>query len=257
MSKRSGVAAAGGYCNRTVLRAPLPPRTTLVTRTRKDAVLGLPATPQPGSRRQYAPDKFTPESVRTDDTIPWREVTVFYGGKRRTLRSKELRGVLWQRGAGTQLLRLLVVAPTPSQLSPNARTSSRQPGYPLVNDLDLPVALLLKPISIAGRSRSITATKSNSSASPPPTFGMTVRSIACPAFMVAAYSTLLLAAPHAYGPQRTDHYPPSPGWQKRRRRPSCLDWLHLLRQQAGEHPDRDGKVDFTFDPVRLATKLAA
>lgn len=250
------VAVDGGFCNRTLFRADLP-RIVLVARARKDAVLCKPAAPRKGSRRRYAKRKFTPESVRTNPAIPWQKTAVFYGGKRRTLQYSQCHGVLWQGGAGLRPLRLLVVAPTPYQRSPNAPKSYRQPGYLLVNDLSLPVQVLLQAyldrwqIEVNHRDEKqligiVDAQVWND------------RSVdRLPAFMVAAYSFLLLASLHAYGPERTEQYLQPPRWQKRRQRPSCLDMLHLLRQQACERPDLYGKVDFTFDPLRLATKLAA
>jgi hypothetical protein len=77
------IAADGSYCNRTVFAASVE-KMEIVARARKDAVLCHAA--QEGSRRFYATEKFSPEHVRKDDDIAWKETKVFYGGKRRTIR---------------------------------------------------------------------------------------------------------------------------------------------------------------------------
>lgn len=105
-------------------------RVHLVARCRKDARLCFPALP--GGRRKYGQEKFRPEEVRKDESIPWRKAPVFLGGRRRTIRYKELRKVLWQGGAGMRLLRPIVIAPnlTNARLIPkptivSLRTCSR------------------------------------------------------------------------------------------------------------------------------------
>ena len=246
----------GGFCNRTLFRADLP-RTVILARARKDAVLCRPARKKPGSARVYGKRKFTPEKVRTNTAIAWQETTVFYGGQWRSVRYKEVRNVLWQGGAGRRPLRLIVVAPTPYQLSPAGPRYYRQPAYLLVNENELPSQTLLQAyfdrwqIEVNHRDEKqligiVDAQVWND------------RSVdRVPAFMAASYAFLLLAALEAYGPERTHHYIEPPLWQRRRRRPSCLDLLNLLRQQAAQRPDLYGKVDFHFDPTRLTTKLAA
>ena len=52
-----------------------------------------------GSRRFYSTEKFTPDEVRQEEG-PWKETKVFYGGKRRKVRYKEVAVVYWQGGAG-------------------------------------------------------------------------------------------------------------------------------------------------------------
>jgi hypothetical protein len=90
------LALDGSFCNRTCFRAPRD-RTEFIARARKDARLGGRA-PQP-SRRFYALETFTPDEVRQDDSSPWRQTKLFYGGKRRKIRYKEVPQVYWRRGA--------------------------------------------------------------------------------------------------------------------------------------------------------------
>ena len=103
------IAGDGSFCNRTVL-GTLPERTHLIVRTRKDAKLCFRAPL--GGRRVYAEQKFTPEEARQDEKIAWKTTKLFYGGKRRKIRYKEVPRLLWQTGARTRPLRLFVVAPT-------------------------------------------------------------------------------------------------------------------------------------------------
>src|SRR5512136_1511923 len=104
------VAGDGSFCNRTCLRAPRD-RTELLVRARKDAVLCFAAPP--GSRRFYDLHKFTPEQVRQEESRAWKTTQIFYGGKRRKVRYKEVKQIYWQGGARRVPLRLIVVAPTP------------------------------------------------------------------------------------------------------------------------------------------------
>lgn len=85
------IVGDGTFCNRTVLSGT-PDRVVLIARARKDAVLCFRA-PQ-GERRFYGQDKFTPDQVRLDETVAWRHTKIFYGGKRRKVRYKEVSGVL-------------------------------------------------------------------------------------------------------------------------------------------------------------------
>jgi hypothetical protein len=90
------VAADGSFCNRTVFTTPRD-RTELIARARQDAVLCFPA--EPGGRRFYGIDKFTPAQVRQDEAVAWQTTKVFYGGQRRKIRYKEVSPLYWQGGA--------------------------------------------------------------------------------------------------------------------------------------------------------------
>ncbi len=79
------MAVDGSFCNRTVFGASVD-KAEIIARGRKDAVLCFRALA--GSRRFYDTQKFTPESVRQNDSIPWNKPKIFYGGKRRRVRYK-------------------------------------------------------------------------------------------------------------------------------------------------------------------------
>jgi DDE superfamily endonuclease len=216
----------GSFCNRTMFRAKLD-RTDLIARCRKDARLCFPAPP--GGRRKYDPSVFTPEEVRQRQDIPWKSCKVYVGGKRRPVRYKEVKGVLWKRGGGTTELRLIVIAPTPYKLSKNSRTNYRKAAYFLTTDNDTPSKSLVQPcfdrwqIEINHRDEKdilgVGQAQVTSEQSIP----------RHPALAVASYSMLLLAALREFGPGRPDDYPVLPKWRKDSKRASFLDIVTRLR----------------------------
>jgi hypothetical protein len=228
------LAGDGSFCNRTCFRAPRD-RTELICRARKDAVLCWGATA--GSRRFYGTEKFTPEQVRQDETTRWKQTKVFYGGKWRKVRYKQVSGVYWEGGAGRCPLRLLVVAPTPYRKRKSSKLYYRLPAYLLTTDLKDPVKQLLQiyfdrwQIEVNHRDEKDTlgvgqAQLRNVKAVPKQ-----------PVLAVAAYSALLLASLIAFGAERGAAYEALPKWRKKAYRPSCLDLITLLRKEMAEHPE--------------------
>jgi hypothetical protein len=124
------LALDGSFCNRTVFAASVA-GVEVIARTRKDAVLCFP--PPPGGRRVYAAQTFTPEQGRQDASLLWKTTNLFYGGKRRKIRYKEMPGVLWQGGAQRRRLRLFVIAPTAYRKRQSGRLCYRQPAYLLTS----------------------------------------------------------------------------------------------------------------------------
>ena len=221
-------ALDGSFCNRTLFKAELD-RTQLLARCRQDARLCLPASP--GSGRRYAPETFTPEGVRQDGSRPWKKTRIWFGGKRRAVKYKEVRGVLWRRGAGTRPLRLIVLAPVPYKLSKHSRTYYRRPAYLLTTDPSSSVKRLVQTyfdrwqIEVNHRDEKdllgVGQAQLHSARSVP----------RHPAFVVASYSLLLLAGLRAFGPGRSSDYPELPKSRRNARRASLLDLLTLLRQE--------------------------
>jgi hypothetical protein len=87
------LAGDGSFCNRTCF-GDIPERSILLVRARKDAKLCFRA--EEGSRRFYAVEKFTPEQVRKDESRTYKTTKIFYGGKQRKVRYKEIAQVYWQ-----------------------------------------------------------------------------------------------------------------------------------------------------------------
>lgn len=247
--RRILVSVDGGYCNRTIFRADLD-RTDLAARCRKDAKLCRAAAP--GSKRIYSEETFTPELVRQDESIPWRSARVYYAGQWRNIDYKDVGPVLWQRGAGRRPLRLLVVRAQPHRPSPNGRTYYRSPAYLLTTDLGASAAAILQAyfdrwqIEVNHRDEKDLLGVGQAQV-------WSARSVPRqPAFVVAAYSLLLLAALRAFGPTRTAAFPNLPKWRKNGRRPSLLDLLTLLRQEIRQRLTAQGNEAPTGAPANAA-----
>jgi len=248
------LAVDGSFCNRTCLRAPRD-RTELIARARKDAVLCRGA--DDGSRRFYGLEKFTPERVRQDEAAPWKQTKVFYGGKWRRVRYKEVAVAYWQGGAGRCPLRLLVVAPTPYRQRKSSKLYYRKPAFLLTTDLKDSVKQLLQiyfdrwQIEVNHRDEKDTlgvgqAQLWNDKAVPKQ-----------PVLAVAAYSALLLASLIAFGAERGAAYEALPKWRKNAYRPSCLDLITLLRKEMAEHPALLKEFEFKVTETQLVRAAAA
>ncbi len=248
------LAGDGSFCNRTCFRAPRD-RTELICRTRKDAVLCMAATP--GTRRFYSAEKFTPEQVRQDAAQPWKQTKVFYGGKWRKVRYKEVSGVYWEGGAGRCPLRLFVVAPTPYRKRKSCKLYYHLPAYLLTTDLKDSAKQLLQiyfdrwQIEVNHRDEKDTlgvgqAQLRNLKAVPKQ-----------PVLAVAAYSALLLASLIAFGAERGAAYEALPKWRKKAYRPSCLDLITLLRKEMDEHPELLKELDIKITHKQLVRAAAA
>jgi len=247
------LAGDGSFCNRTCLRAQRD-RTELICRARKDAVLCFKATE--GSRRFYSTEKFTPDEVRQEEG-PWKETKVFYGGKRRKVRYKEVAVVYWQGGAGRCPLRLLVVAPTPYRKRKGRKLYYRRPAFLLTTDLTSSAKQLLQiyfdrwQIEVNHRDEKDTlgvgqAQLWNVKAVPKQ-----------PVLAVAAYSALLLASLIAFGAERGAAYEPLPKWRRKAYRPSCLDLVTLLRKEMAQHPELVKKFEVKITDQQLVRSAAA
>ena len=144
----------GGFCNRTLFRQPLD-RIEIVARARRDCRLCRAA--EPGGRRFYSTEQFTPDQIRQGEPVPWQQARIFHGGQWRDLRYKEVVPVYWRCGGAKRPLRLLVVAPVPYSSGKGKRKYYGQPLFCSPLTCIVPLPLCCKPTSIAGRSRSTTA----------------------------------------------------------------------------------------------------
>jgi len=227
------LAGDGSFCNRTCF-ADIPERSVLLVRARKDARLCFRAPAD--SRRFYALEKFTPEQVRQDDGRAWKTTKIFYGGKRRKIRYKEVGSVYWQRGAGQRPLRLIVIAPTPYRKSKSKKLYYRDPAYLLTSSLRDSAKQLLQiyfdrwQIEVNHREEKDTLGVGQAQL-------WNVHSVPKqPVLAVAAYSALLLASLQAFGAERGNAYAELPKWRRKARRPSALDLITLLRKEMAQQP---------------------
>jgi hypothetical protein len=248
------LAADGSFCNRTCFRE-VPERSVLVARARKDAKLCLRAPLH--TKRFYALEKFTPEQVRKDENRVWKTTKIFYGGKRRKTRYKEVKDVYWQRGAGKHAVRLIVIAPTPYRKSKSRRMYYREPAYLLTTDLHSPVTQLLQiyfdrwQIEVNHREEKDTLGVGEAQL-------WNVTSVPKqPVLSVAAYSALLLASLLAFGAERGAAYAQLPRWRRNARRPSCLDLVTLLRKEMMQPNSLLEPFGIELSPPQLVQAAAA
>ena len=220
------------FANKTMFKAELD-RTHMLARCRKDARLCFRAPK--GGRRKYAAEIFTPDQVRTQEERAWNRAQVYLEGKRRMVRYKEVKDVLWKRGAGTRSLRLIVIAPVPYRLSKNATRNYRDPAFFLTTDLKTSIKLLVQScfdrwqIEVNHRDEKDILGVGQAQVRSPQSIPRH------PALAVASYSLLLLAALKSFGPGRTEDYIEQPKWRKKRsKRPSFLDIVSKLRHEMDE-----------------------
>ena len=244
----------GSFCNRTCF-AEIPERSELLVRARKDAKLCFRSVA--GSRRFYEVAKFTPEQVRQDDSRGWKIARIFYGGKRRKVRYKEVTGVYWQRGAGMRRLRLIVIAPTPYRKSQSKKLYYRDPAYLLTSDLCGSSKQLLQiyfdrwQIEVNHREEKDTLGVGQAQL-------WNVTSVPKqPVLAVAAYSALLLASLRAFGAERGKAYAELPKWRRNARRPSCLDLITLLRKEMVQQSHLLAPLGFSLTDPALVQAAAA
>lgn len=239
----------GSYTNSTITRN-LPPACTYIGRIRKDAKLHhLPpiSTQEKVNGRPacYGKPAPTPEELRCEDLIPWREVPAFAAGKTHSFRIKTLDQVLWRKSGAKKVVRVVVIAPLGYRLRKGSRLLYRQPAYLICTDPELPVEELLqyylwrwgievnfrdeKTLLGAGQAQVRTAASNRH----------------LPAMIVAAYSLLWVAALrlHAQG-----HLPPGvqpPKWRTKKTLdphalPSTGDLLRTLRYEMWAQALRPG-----------------
>ena len=247
-------ALDGGFCNRVFFKEPLR-GIELLCRCRKDAVLCQKAGPEEG-RRFYSRTKFTPESLRTDESVPWQSATVRTGGREHTVRYKETRAY-WQGGAGKRELRLIVIAPTGYRLHQSGRLLYRQPAFLLSTDLERPAPELIQgyvdrwQIEVAHRELKDGFGSEDSQVRHEKSVPRH------PAFDVAVYAMLHLAALQTHGPRRTADYLPPPKWYRGAVRPTLRDIVQLLRRQIPRCPPEVLPPEAEYTAATLTEKAAA
>lgn len=224
----------GSYTNRTVLRQ-LPQGVTLIGRIRGDAKLSYsPDLSQGlGRKRVYGDDAPTPEELRRDETIPWKEVSAYISGKEHRFRIKSLQNLRWRVAGKKHNLRLIVIAPLRYRLTKKSRLLYRKPGYLICTDPHADLQKVLQAylwrwdIEVNFRDEKTLlgvgqAQVRNESS---------VKTV--PQMMVAAYALLLTAATKAYGVQAQKRQTKRPKWRQKesKRRISTMSLIQELRKE--------------------------
>lgn len=229
------VVADGGYTNGRMIKN-LPERTSFIGRLRSDAKLYLPPQERSemrrGRRLLYGDRAPTPEEIRQDDAIAWEEVRVHAAGKVHDFRVKTIFPLLW-RAAGPLPLRLIVIAPLAYRPRRGSRLLYRKPAYLVSTDPDLDVAKAIqyyvwrwdlevnfreeKQLLGMGEAQVRNASSVETA----------------PAFAVASYAMLLLAAHRAFGAGKIPGAIPPPKWRASASKPrsSTADLVQQLRYE--------------------------
>jgi hypothetical protein len=242
------------FCNRTLLRPSLD-RSDILSRTRRDCRLCHAA--QPGGRRFYSSESFTPDQIRQQESLPWQPARIFHGGQWRDVRYKEINPVYWRTGSARRPLRLLVVAPVPYSSGKGQRKYYREPAFLLTTDLHRPAAVLLQAYfdrwQIEVNHREIKDTLGIGQAQLRHSNSVARQ----PAMLVAAYSALLLAGIKVFGDTRGNAFPALPKWRRNARRPSCLDLITVLRQEVASTVGGSSSIQKRIDWKKLVLAAAA
>lgn len=247
------IVADGAFCNKRMFSFGVD-RMHLLVRCRKDLKLCRQAK---SSRRFYDEKTFTPLEVFKDESIPWKKIRIYFGGRNRTVMLKEITDVLWRTGAKRRSLRLFVLASTRYRVRKTGELQRREPGFLLTTLTEGHTQNLLQlyfdrwQIEVNHREEKDTLHIGQAQLHNP------VAVPKQPALVVAGYSALLLASLIAYGPERTNVYESLPRWRGNAKRPSCLDLVTLLRKQTVENTQMQDEMGVHITFPRLASGAAA
>ena len=206
--------------------AGLPTEVTLIGRIRKDAKLFYRPTQQPdrGRRRSYGAQAPTPEQVRRDDQLAWQQIRIHAAGADHDCRVKLLDGVLWRPAGPQRTLRVVVIAPLSYRPRKGGRVRYRDPAFLICTDPTVPVEEIVQAYfwrwdievnfrdekTLLGVGQAQVRNENSCQA--------------VPAFQVAAYALLLLAAAQSHHADIL----PLPKW-RRPRAPERVSTQRLIQ----------------------------
>lgn len=227
------ISVDGSYTNETVIKN-LPENTTLIGRIRKDCCLHqLPDTTQKGvgRNRVYGEKIPTPEQVRQSEDYPWTEVEAWAAGKIHTFNVKVIKDLRWRK-AGAKDLQLISIRPLGYRLTKKSKMLYRQPAYLICTDPGLNINELLQAylwrweIEVNIRDEKTLLGCGQAQVRKP----VPVEKV--PAFTVAVYAMLLIAAQKAQTKQTGTELPRAK-WYRRKpsSRESTTDMINKFRSQ--------------------------
>jgi hypothetical protein len=200
------------FTTRRFLRG-LSDQETLIGRIRKDAKLFYLPQQQPGRgrRRLYGEPCPTPEQIRKDDSLPWQRVSIHAAGADHDCKIKVVDRVIWKPAGAKRTVRLIVIAPLAYRPRQGARLLYRDPAFLICTDLDLEVQKVVQyyfwrwDIEVNFREEKSLLGVGHPQVRNPHSCQ------AAPAFQVAVYAMLLLAAARCHPVDAL----PRPKWQTR------------------------------------------
>ncbi len=253
------VVLDGSFANRTMLAEPMD-RIQLICRCRRNARLRFGETSN-NTRRFYKPGLFTPDAIRTDHAqYPFSEALIHLTGRTITVRYKTITNVYWPSVGKRRPLRLLMVAQphhkakgTPGQVP----TFDQRTYHIITTDLHRPAHEIIQrafdrwQIEVSHREEKTV-------------FGIgdaqvrNARSVQRhPAFAVACYSLLHLAAIELTKQNQHSLDTQLPKWRKTSGRPSIQTLLNILRNEIQKNPTTLTPWEIHPDPQRIVQACAA
>jgi hypothetical protein len=228
------ISVDGSFTNENVIKK-LPERTILIGRIRKDTSLHKVPDDEPGKsagRKKIYGEKIPkPEEIRKSEKYDWQEVQAWAAGKTHKFNLKIVDKVRWRK-AGNRNLKLVIIRPLAYRLTKNSRFLYRQPAYLICTDPELQIEKLLQAYiwrweievnfrdekSLLGCGQAQVRVKDS------------VEKV--PAFIVAVYSLLHLAA-HRVRKQGNSNQLPKAKWYKDRKesRETTGDIINAFRSQ--------------------------
>lgn len=129
------VTVDGSYTNQTVLKN-LPADTEIIGRIRKDTKFFYRPEQQPGRgrKRWYGERAPTPEELRQDEQVPWEAVEAHAAGQTRTFQVKTISSLLWKKAGYERSVRLIVIKPVGYRKTKEGKLNYRQPAYLICTD---------------------------------------------------------------------------------------------------------------------------
>ena len=219
------------FCNRTVFDL-LDRRIVLIGRIRKDIRLYEPAKPDAnpkqvgkGRKKSYGRLLPTPEELRKDKATPWDQCPIFAAGKRHELNYKTIAPVLWRSAAGTRSMRLIVIRPL--RYHAHGHTLYRLPAYLLVSDPSVPVPEALQAYFYRWEIEADQKEEKDLLGVGQAQVWSDISVERQPAFHVATYAALLVAAVKAYGLNNPSAAGRLPLWREHKP-PLRLSAAHLI-----------------------------
>ena len=224
----------GRFTNRTFLRQ-VPPRTVIIGRLRKDAVLCQLPDSQPalGRKRKYGPLASTPEALLKDPKVPFQTVRAFAAGQIHEFQIKRLGPVVMRLDRAARPVQILVIKALGYRLKKGGALLYRDPAFLVCTDPQMALEDFLQDFlwrwdievnfrdekTILGVGQAQVRTEaSNQNA---------------PALAVAAYAMLLMASVKAYGKNGSPDRLLEAKWYRRKKkdRATTGELINQLRRE--------------------------
>jgi hypothetical protein len=228
------VSVDGSYTNETVIKH-LPQNTTLIGRVRKDCRLNKIPDLGPsgaGRKRVYGQPLPSPEQIRQSKEYPWQQVEAWAAGKAHTFNVKILRELRWHK-AGKMDLQLMIIKPLGYRLTKASKLLYRQPAYLICSDGQLDTATFLQTYLWRWEIEVNFRDEKNLLGCGKAQVRNQHSAESVPAFFVAIYALLLLAALRIGRKNKASPQLPRPKWYPRKsnHRPTTGDLINLARGQ--------------------------